>query len=332
MVALHPRQAAALGLVAVLAIALALGALDEQLTRSIQSLVLVVPVVVAAVVGGRLAAFVVAGGATLAFALLIPPVLSVRIAVIEDLVALAVFGTVAVLVSMLVARRIEAMSQVEHDRAVLLRSVSHDLRTPLAAIDAASSELATGADHDPTTRQRLLGLISAEAERLDRMVSNLLSLGRIEAGAMAPRLQTVDLGELVEHSTARLARALEPVSLRVAVPPDLPLLQADHTQLDQVVSNLLENAARHSPPGGTVEVTATAAAGCIELSVTDEGPGVPEADRDAIFTVFRSGAIAGSSGVGLAICRAIVEAHGGTISVTDRPGGGARFVVRLPTR
>jgi two-component system sensor histidine kinase KdpD len=327
-----PLPAAVGGVVAVALLALALAPFQDDVSRAGQGLVLVLPVVGAAVVGGRWPAYVVAGAATLAFALVIPPVGSLVVELEQDLVALVVFAVVAVVVSTVVAGRIEVLHEVERQRAALLRSVSHDLRTPLSAIRAGSTELLDGADHDPATRRRLLELIDGEAERLDRLVANLLSMSRIEAGALEPRRQAVDLGELVELTVPRLARRFTDLHLEVDVAPDVPVILADHTQLEQVITNLLENAARHSPPGGTVRLAVRAVGDGVELTVDDEGPGVDPADAIAIFEPFRTAGPSATSGIGLAICKAIVEAHAGTISVGGAPGGGARFTVTLPGR
>ncbi len=328
--AVRPGRAVVIGIAGVVAIGLLLGPTQESLARATQALILVVPVIVAAVMGGRRAAYVVALAATIEFSLLIPPFRSLRVELEQDVIALIVFLVVAVLVSTVVARRIELLGEIERQRGLLLRSVSHDLRTPLSTIRAASSELLEGGDHEPATRRRLLQLVGDETERLDRLVSNLLNLSRIEAGALVPQRQSVDVAELVELCAARLARVLERVTLTIDVPDDLPLIEADHTQLDQVITNLLENAARHSPPDGTVTLSARVVGPWLSITVTDDGPGVDASDVALIFQPFRSGTLAGSSGIGLAICKAVVEAHRGAISVEDAPGGGARFVVRLP--
>jgi two-component system, OmpR family, sensor histidine kinase KdpD len=221
--------------------------------------------------------------------------------------------------------------QAEDARRSLLRSVSHDLRTPLATIRAITSDLRDGAAHDERTRNELLELAGDEAERLDRLVANLLSMSRIEAGALQPVLQAAQLDELVSARVRRLSTVLRDVQVDTDVPADLPLVDADYTLLDQVITNLLENAVRHSPPRSTVRIAARTADGIVEISISDQGPGVPPDQRDWIFEPFRTGSASRSSGVGLAICKAIVEAHGGRICVTDAVGGGARFTFTLPT-
>src|SRR5206468_3173403 len=151
-------------------------------------------------------------------------------------------------------------------------------------------------------------------ERLDRIVANLLSLSRIEAGAFEPTRQAVDLAELVHDRARRLRALFRRARLQVDLPADLPLVDGDYSQLDQVVTNLLENAARYAPPGSTVRVTAGALdRGTVELRVVDEGIGVPEWERSRVFEPFRRGEGSAYSGVGLAICKAVVTAHGGRI-------------------
>ena len=231
------------------------------------------------------------------------------------------------------ATRLTVLEQVDAQRAALLRSVSHDLRTPLATIRAVTSDLRHGAAYDQATRDGLLDLVVDEAERLDRIVANLLSLSRIEAGALQPDRQAVAVDELVADRVRRLGRLFRQVRVECDLPADLPLADADYTQLDQVLTNLLENAARHAPPRSTVRVGARANGGDVEVWVADEGPGVAPFERARIFQPFRTGdGGTPSSGVGLAICRAIVEAHGGTIDVGPAPGGGARFAFTVPAR
>ncbi|MCU1454787.1 MAG: kdpD [Acidimicrobiales bacterium] len=342
--------------------------LRANLSTATPALVLVIPGVAAGVLGGRWAAAVVAATAALAFDLLfLQPYNELKVLVTEDVVAIIVFVVSAIVVGEIAARearrrrsaesragelealtarleaaqveqgrmqgelaRLEVVEQVDQQRAALLRSVSHDLRTPLATIRAVSSDLRSDTPYDDATRNELLELVSDEAERLDRLVANLLSLSRVEAGKLTPERQAVDLPELVEATVARLHRLFHDKRVEVQMPPDLPLVDVDYTQLDQVVTNLLENAVRHGVPRSTVRVGARASAEWVEVWVQDEGQGVPSPDRLRIFEPFRRGHGSRSSGIGLAICKAVVEAHGGTIGVTDAVGGGARFTFTLP--
>lgn len=306
--------------------------IDPRLGRSVTGFLLVVPVVVAAVIGGRWPSYVVAVVGGLSYSLRLPPIDSPRVAVAEDIVALLVLLGVGLLVSTLVTGRIDALTRLDRDRSFLLRSVSHDLRTPLGTIRAAATDLLDeSADEvDHATRRHLLHLIDHDAQRLDRLVANLLSLSRIEAGGLRPSLVPTDLGQLVRSAARRADRLDRRVRVHAEIADDLPLVAVDPIQLDQVVTNLVDNAVRHSPEGSTVEVTLEQPrSGLVELSVSDRGLGVNPEEAALIFQPFRSGQLAGSSGVGLAICQAIVAAHGGTIDVHDRPGGGARFAVRL---
>ena len=288
---------------------------------------------------------------------------------VDDVVALAVFVVVAAVVGTLVARevdrrraaeqradevqaiyeryeavvgererlaeeasRLEVLERVDEQRSALLRSVSHDLRTPLATIRAVTSDLRARPVYDDATRDELLDLVGDEAERLDRIVSNLLSLSRIEAGALKPDRQAVALDELIADRVRRLARVFGRLRIQIDVAADLPLADADYSQLDQVLTNLLENAARHSPPRSTLRVGARRRGDMVEVWVADEGAGLARFERDRVFEPFRHGNGSASTGVGLAICKAIVEAHGGQIGVQGAPGGGARFSFTIPVR
>jgi len=330
------------------------------INRATPALVLVVPVVISGIVGRRAAAVVTAllSASVFSFAF-VPPYDRVSIAQSEDWVALVVFLVVALVVGTLItnegdrrrvaesllrrneqlvaererlaeeAARVTVMERVDEQRAALLRSVSHDLRTPLATIQAVASDLRDGATYPAETRERLLGLVSDEAARLDRIVGNLLSLSRVEAGSLQPDRQAFALDELVAERVRALERLFAGRTVEVDVGPGLPLIDADYSQIDQVISNLLENAARHAPPGTAVRVCARVVGSMVELSVSDAGAGVASAEREVIFEPFHKGRGSTSSGVGLAICKAIVEAHAGTIGV-DSAGGGARFHLTLP--
>jgi two-component system sensor histidine kinase KdpD len=365
-----PLLGIALGAMTVVAASAALVPVRTHVTRATPALVLVLAVVVAGVVGGSIAATVVALLSAAAYNLVfIPRYWTFKVNVADDWVALGVFLVVALAMGLLVAgqaerrraaeqretelrrlydhlrtmseeqdrlaeeaTRAQVLERVDEQRAALLRSVSHDLRTPLASIRAVASDLRDGTAYDDETRTELLETVCDEAERLDRIVANLLSLSRIEAGALKPERQAVALEELIADRVRRLGGLLRQVRVQIEIPPDLPLVDGDYTQLDQVVTNLMENAARHAPQASIVRVSAEERNGMVELRVADEGIGVPDWERQRIFEPFRKGEGSRSSGVGLAICKAIVEAHGGTIDVDRTPGGGATFVVCLPMR
>lgn len=357
-----------LGATAVSLLAGLMVGLRHDISASVPALVLVVPVVAAGLAGARGPALATAVLAAAAFNLaFIPPYWTFKIDALEDLVALGVFLAVAAVVGTLVsviaerrrvaedraeelaqlnrelmtmqtererlaeeATRAAVLERVDEQRSALLRSVSHDLRTPLSSIRGVASDLLSNAEYDDATRRQLLSLVSDEAERLDRLVANLLSLSRIEAGALKPSRDAIAIDELVDDVLKRLARLLDEVRLRNEVPPDLPQVSGDYTQLDLVVSNLLENAARHSPPGSTLLIGAQAGDGQVRVWVDDEGPGVLPFERQRIFEPFQRGERSGSSGIGLATCKGIVEAHRGEIAVSSAPHGGARFSFTVP--
>jgi two-component system sensor histidine kinase KdpD len=182
-------------------------------------------------------------------------------------------------------------------------------------------------------RDELLDLVIAETERLDRIVGNLLSMSRIEAGSLQPEKQAVALDELAAACAHRLDRLFARAPVDLEFPEDLPYADADYSQLDQVMANLLENAARHAPAGSHIHVRGRDAGDDrVEFSVEDEGVGIPTEERSRAFEPFQRGANSTGSGVGLAICRAIVDANGGSISIEDGVTGGARVVVTLPVR
>ncbi|HVC79745.1 MAG TPA: ATP-binding protein [Chloroflexota bacterium] len=230
----------------------------------------------------------------------------------------------------------------ESDRlkSALLSSVSHDLRTPLAGIKAAASSLlqedVVWSEED---RHAFLTDIDHEADRLTRLVSNLLDLSRIEAGAIRPSLAWEDVDELIERVTRRLAPLLAPHPLARCVAPDLPPALLDAVQIEQVLTNLLENAAKYSPPSAPITVAARVIADPsgheeLEIAVTDEGMGIPAGEQERIFDTFYRVAEgtrgASGTGMGLAIVKGLVEAHGGRARVASAPDQGSTFSVLLP--
>jgi two-component system sensor histidine kinase KdpD len=229
--------------------------------------------------------------------------------------------------------------QTEQMRSGLLSAVSHDLRTPLAAITGAASTLRDNADRLPAeTRAELVESIAEEAERLGRLVNNLLDMTRFEAGGVALQRDLYPLEEIVGSALQRLESQLEGREVRVVIPEDLPLVSADDVLLGQVLWNLLENAIKYTPPGSSIDIVATQQPGAVVLDVADRGPGIPPGDEEQIFEKFyrgeKSRGNASSSrgaGLGLPICRAILEAHGGTIAAHPREGGGALFRMTLPS-
>jgi two-component system sensor histidine kinase KdpD len=223
--------------------------------------------------------------------------------------------------------------ETEELKNSLLSSVSHDLRTPLAAITGAASTLLEGGDGvDAATRRELLDSIHEEAERLNRLVQNLLEMTRLTSGALSLRRQWHPLEEVIGAALGRLGKRLADRRVITRIPEDLPLVQIDDVLIEQVLINLLDNAAKHTASGTPITVVATATDRTVTVEVTDHGPGLPRGEEDEVFEKFYRGAGAGGrgAGLGLAICKAIIQAHGGHIWAQNVPEGGAAFFFTLP--
>ncbi|MDI1445907.1 sensor histidine kinase KdpD [Polyangium sp. 6x1] len=223
-------------------------------------------------------------------------------------------------------------AKTEEMRSSLLSAVSHDLRTPLSAITGAATALRDDGGLGANTRAELLDSICEEAERLERLVANLLDMTRLEAGPVALKREWVPLEELVGSALTRLERKLGERPVNVAIAEALPLLSVDPVLFEQVFINLFENAARYTSPGSPIEVLARSEPGVVLIEVADAGPGLPAGSESRIFEKFYRGGHTGSAGagLGLAICKAIVEAHGGTITAENRRPSGANFRIRVP--
>ena len=228
--------------------------------------------------------------------------------------------------------RIQA--EAEQVRSSLLSSVSHDLKTPLAAIAGASSSLLEAASLDEETRRQLLETVADEAARLNRLLENILQMSKLDAGAATPNCQWHVLEELVGSALHRTRHELARHEVAVHLANDLPLLHVDGLLMEQVFVNLFENAARYTPEGTVVTIRAALDGKHVRIAISDNGPGLPAGAEERIFDkFFRAAPTADGgrgSGLGLAICRAIIKAHGGAIIAANRPGGGAEFVIRLP--
>ena len=222
----------------------------------------------------------------------------------------------------------EALRRSDELKTALLRAISHDLRTPLTSIIAGGTALGSRT-LTAEERAELSEGIVAEGTRLSRLVENLLDMSRLEAGKAEPRREQLDLAEVLE---AARASAGDPASIRLALDPDLPLVEADAAQLERAFANLIENAARYGG-GRPVSVMSRAVGGNIVVRVVNQGPGIPEAEWERIFEPFQHGAAANTgSGLGLAIAKGFVEANGGRIAIESLPGQGTSFVVTLSPR
>jgi len=231
------------------------------------------------------------------------------------------------------AQQAHVRAETERMRNAILSSVSHDLRTPLATIAGAASSLLEGQDAlTPDGRQELIRSIYSEGNRLDRLVRNLLDMMRIEAGAIQLRKDWHPFEEIVGAALNRLEGRLSKHQVKALFPPDPPMVLVDGLLIEQVLINLLENALKFSPPGTPIEVSLSAADREVLVEVADRGPGIPDGEEKHIFEKFYrvDPTKAGGVGLGLTICRGIVEAHGGRIWVEKRAGGGAAFRFTLP--
>jgi two-component system sensor histidine kinase KdpD len=227
------------------------------------------------------------------------------------------------------ARQALVQAETEKLRSSLLSSVSHDLRTPLAAITGASSSLLEGAVKDPATQREMIQSIREESERLSRLVANLLDITRLEAGAVTINKQWHPLEEIVGSALNRLDAFLTGRPVTTTLPADLPLVPVDGVLIEQVLVNLIENAAKYTPPTSPIEITATVQDKAVIVTVGDFGPGLTAGEEGKVFAKFYRGAIASGkrgAGLGLPICRAIIDAHHGRIWAENRapvPSGGA---------
>jgi len=286
--------------------------------------------------GGRLFGIAVAATAFVCFDFFfLPPFGTLALADPFNWLVLAAFFVTAILSAQLLHR-----AQVEAARAAVLRdaqrtkdavlaSVSHDLRTPLTTIKALASEIASEGDDRAAT-------IEEEADRLNTFVAEMLDLSRIETGTATPDVQPNEAEDLLGAAAQQASGRLERHELRIQVESQQGLLfgRFDFTQTLRALVNLIENAAKYSPPGAPIDLSASRDGSWLVFAVADRGPGVPEDERDRIFEPFyRRSSVApdaGGAGLGLSIARGIAEAQGGAVSVRDREGGGSVFALRVP--
>jgi two-component system, OmpR family, sensor histidine kinase KdpD len=231
------------------------------------------------------------------------------------------------------AVRARLLEEIDTWHRALMGAVSHDLRTPLASVKTAVSSLRQPetrlAPHD---RAELLELIEQQTDRLSRLVTNLLDMTRIDSGSLELRPAAIEFDELVDEALGSLGDMVARDQVAVDEPSDLPLLHIDHVLMSQVLANVVENAVRHSPPRGVVRIDAKELPGQrnVEIGVADDGPGIASADRERVFEMFSQHGGGGRAGLGLAIAKAFVEAHGGHIWVDPARQQGARVVFTVP--
>jgi len=232
------------------------------------------------------------------------------------------------------ADRARVAAETEQARSALLSAVSHDLRTPLASMTGAASVLLDQrAEMGAEERRELLETIREEADRLGRLVGDLLDLTRLESGSLQARKEWYPLEEVVSSALGRLEPMLAGRKVLVNLPHEVLLAPMDPILLEQVFINLVENAVKYSPADSPIEISARAGPEEIIVAISDRGPGLPPGEEKRIFERFyrvADGRRAEGTGLGLAVCEAVLKVHGGRIEADNRPGGGAVFRFALP--
>jgi two-component system sensor histidine kinase KdpD len=277
--------------------------------------------------------------------LFIPPLFTLHIAKIEDALTFATYFIIAITIGSLTAQlkarehlaaQVQVAQESERLRKTLLDCVSHELKTPLAAIAAASQELSrlTANTQDSQLLKELAGEICDGSHRLNRVVNNLLDMNRLESGVIRPKREWCDVRELLQSAADTEHELISGREIRLDVPEEIPLALVDHALIEQAVAKLLANAGNHTAPNLPIEIDADYTNENLLISVSDRGPGIPAEAAERLFEKFYRGddRKTGGLGLGLSIARGLIEAHGGRLTVENRDGGGARFIIRLPVR
>jgi len=230
-------------------------------------------------------------------------------------------------------QRAKMVEESERLSKTLLNSISHEIRTPIAAINSAASNLNVARNSKPADLPwTMVDEIQEATHRLNRLVGNLLNMTRLESGHVKPKLDWCDMPDLIQVTLKEIEKDLVRHKVTTEIGSDLPLARVDFVLMQQVLTNLLLNAALHTPPGTSVRVTANVQDGALVLAVADDGPGLPADALSFIFDKFYRApeAPAGGTGLGLAIVKGFVEAQGGTVKAENQLRGGAVFTIRLP--
>lgn len=275
--------------------------------------------------------------------LFIPPRFTFHIAKFEDALTFLTFFVVALTVGGLTAQlkarehlaaQVQLAKNSERLRKTLLDCVSHELKTPLSAIDAASQELLrlTPNQGNAEILKELASEIHGGSQRLNRVVNNLLDMNRLESGVVQPNREWCDVRELLQSAIEIEHDSINGREVRLDVPENTPLALVDHLLMEQAIAKLLANAGTHTPSHLPIEVDAECRSGQLLISVEDRGPGFPAEMSERVFEKFYrgQGRKPGGLGLGLAIARGFVEAHGGKLTAENRDGGGARFMIEIP--
>jgi len=301
-------------------------------------------IMVAAFAFGRWPSIVVAGLSVAAYDFFsVPPYFTFNVEAAKHIWTFAMMFGVGITISSLMerVRRQEreteaaaARVRAEEMRSSLLSAVSHDLRTPLATIVGAGTALRDEWGRiAPAQRAELLETVCAEAERMERLIGNLLDMTRVESGGLALKREWVPFEEIIGSVLTRLERRIGDRRVVMHLAEDLPLVSVDPVLFEQVFVNLLDNALKYTPPTSPIEINAAVRERTVEIEVADRGPGLPEGTEAMVFEKFFRGPAhpgVGGAGLGLSICRGVVQAHGGTIDAARRAEGGTSFAIRLP--
>ncbi len=326
---------------AIIGAATALAALADPYVSAADLVMIFLLAIMATAVLGRGPSIVAASLSVAAYDFFfVDPRLTFTVDDVGHLLTFGVMFAVGLAVSTLVGRirRQEAAAHAsalraerEAMRSALLSSVSHDLRTPLGAIVGAATVLREGSATDEQRRE-MVDAICEEAERLDRLVADLLDMTRLQSGKVEIRSEAMPLEEPIGGALERVDRRLDGRPVTVDLPASLPMVSADPVLLEQLFVNLLDNAIKHTPPGTPIDIRARAEdGGGVVIDVADRGPGLPPGDSEDLFDPFVRGSSARGlgSGLGLAICRAIAQLHGGQLTAARDAGPGACFRLRL---
>jgi two-component system, OmpR family, sensor histidine kinase KdpD len=230
--------------------------------------------------------------------------------------------------------RAEAARESEQLRSVLLDSVTHEFRTPLTSIKASVTSLLGSANHSPEEKQELLTIINEESDRLNRLIGEAAEMAQLDANKVEFRFESNPIGPTVEEAIEELKQPLTQHPVEVRIPAGLPNARMDPIHIKEVLVHLLENAAKYSPPDAPIRITAEAKDQTITINIADRGPGIDDFEQSLVFEKFYRGrnqrVQVHGTGMGLAICKAIVEAHGGRLGITSQLGHGSVFYFSLP--
>jgi two-component system sensor histidine kinase KdpD len=294
-------------------------------------------VVIAAIRWGQGPAIVTSILSVLAFDFfLVPPYLTLSVADIQYIFTFVAFLIVGVVVSTLASKTREQViqRQTEKLQTALLNSISHDLRTPLASITGSLTALLDNdSGFDDTTRKELLETAFEEADRLNRIVGNLLDMTRMEAGALRIDRKPCELRDVLGASLEQLKAKLKSRNIRIDIPRDFPEVSMDFSFMMKVFFNLIDNALKYSSPDTPIDIKATLLKDKVKIEIKDQGVGIPKGDLKRIFDKFyrveRPKQIMGT-GLGLSISKGIIEVHGGQITAQNNPDKGATFIITIP--